>query len=242
MSEATLSANDAAAIQSEWLRRTAAEYRSAAVTHHLTLWLLQLTAPLELVRSGLRIVEDEVTHSELSHRVYRAAGGTQAVDLKAESIGLTQPSFDRMLEALVSVTVETFCLGETVAVRLFSRLRASCTQADARMALDRILKDEVRHKEFGWTLLEWLLSTAKGPEAKAIATRVLGPAFARLRGNYAHHTLGQDPQRSAALAAWGLMPPPDYAAALEETLTRDYVPLFGDFEIDALQAWQLGPV
>lgn len=238
MSESALSEVDALAVRGEWLRRTEAEYRSAAITHHLTLWLLQLAAPLELVRAGLRIVEDELTHSELSHRVYLAAGGKQAIDLKAETIGLTQPVPERLLDALVSVTIETFCLGETVAVRLFSRLRAPCTQPEARAALDRVLKDEVRHKEFGWTLLEWLLSTPKGPDARALAIRGLGPAFARLRVNYAHHTLGHESARSSVQAAWGLMPPPDYAAALEEALARDYVPLFGDFEIDAQQAWR----
>jgi hypothetical protein len=62
------------AIQHEWLRRVEAEYGSAVLTHHLTLWLLQIAAPRELVRMGLQIVEDELVHADLSLAVHQAAG------------------------------------------------------------------------------------------------------------------------------------------------------------------------
>ena len=42
-----------------------------------------------------------------------------------------------------------FCI---VAVRLFSRLRQNAAEPVALAALDRILRDEVRHRDFGWTL------------------------------------------------------------------------------------------
>jgi len=238
MNDWALDSEDAAAVQLEWLRRVEAEYRSAAITHQLTLWLLRLVAPLELVRSGLRIVEDEISHSELSHRVHTAAGGAAAVNLTPSTIGLPPPNADQLLPAVVRVTVENFCLGETVAVRLFSRLRAGCTQPDARAALDRILKDEVRHRDFGWTLLEWLLSTPKQEEVTRMAEQGLPGAFSRLRHNYAYQALGQTAPPAPARAKWGLMPPSDYAAALEETLSKDYVPLFEEAGIDARKAWE----
>jgi hypothetical protein len=53
-------------VRREWQRRVQAEYHSAVVTHHLTSWLLQVTAPLELIRLGLSIVDDELAHAELS--------------------------------------------------------------------------------------------------------------------------------------------------------------------------------
>jgi hypothetical protein len=79
MSEAPLSDADRTAVQGEWLRRTAAEYRSAAITHHVTLWLLQLTAPLELVRSGLRIVEDEIMFQRSGERIVHRGRGYRRV-------------------------------------------------------------------------------------------------------------------------------------------------------------------
>ena len=59
-----------------------------------------------------------------------------------------------------------FCLGETVAVPLFSHLRERCTESLPRAALDRILRDEVRHRDFGWDLLDWLCTSSIGDEVK----------------------------------------------------------------------------
>jgi len=100
------------------------------------------------------------------------------------------------------------------------------------------LRDEVRHKEFGWTLLEWLLSIPQSSHVRQIIDRELPAMFKRLRANYAFSQLGAERKYVQARAVWGLMPPPDYAATLEETLERDYTPLFGAMEIDAQRAWR----
>lgn len=76
------------AIQREWLRRVEAEYGSAALTHHLTLWLLQITAPFELVRMGLAIVEGDLAHAELNQAVHVAVGGSGMARLERERLGL----------------------------------------------------------------------------------------------------------------------------------------------------------
>ena len=68
----------------EWLRRVEAEYRSAAITQHLTLWLIQIGASPDLIHAGLRIVKDELAHAELSHRAFVAGGGTGAPELVRE--------------------------------------------------------------------------------------------------------------------------------------------------------------
>lgn len=237
MIDSNLTPAESSAIQAEWLRRVEAEYRSATVTQHLTLWLMQLVAPFELTRMGLAVVEDELVHSELSHKVYAAAGGQATPQLAATRLGLAHPSREQLLPATVRCAVETFCLGETVAVRLFSRLRSSCEQPDARRALERILKDEVRHKDFGWTMLEWLLSTPEEVTIRALVVAELPAMLQRLRRNYAHADLGKEKRPSKAHAAWGLMPSPNYAEALEEALKRDYIPLFGALDIDAESAW-----
>src|SRR3954469_23798703 len=96
-------------IQREWLRRVEAEYTSAALTQHLALWLLQLTAPLELVRVALSIVEDELAHAELSQAVYAAAGGTAQARLEREGLGLRQPAHAPLELALARVNLELFC-------------------------------------------------------------------------------------------------------------------------------------
>lgn len=104
-------------------------------------------------------------------------------------------------------------------------------------ALDRIVKDEVRHKDFGWTLLEWLLSTSDAESIRGLIDRGLPTMFARLCKNYGYAQLGTLADPNPARAAWGLMPAPDYAAVLQETVERDYIPLFAAHGIDARRAF-----
>jgi hypothetical protein len=230
------------AVAREWLRRVEAEYGSAVLTHQLTLWLLKVAAPFELVRLGLAIVEDELSHAELSQAVYVAAGGAGMARLDRNRLGLNELPGEPLELAISRVGLESFCLGETVAVRLFSRLRKTCEEPVALRALDRILADEVKHRDFGWTLLEWLLSTPHAEAVSQLAEQQLPVMFTRLKANYGYTHVAQTLPASAqdldTQARWGLMPAADYATALRETLERDYVPRFAEHGIDARKGWE----
>ena len=128
--------------------------------------------------------------------------------------------------------MRVFCLGETVAVPLFGHLREPCTEPAARAALDRILRDEVRHRDFGWDLLDWLLALDEDGVAAAV-TAQLPAMLAELDADYG--LPGDDPEgeRGAAPAtlddadrAWGLAAPRDYAEILARTRDRDFRPRF----------------
>lgn len=225
-------------IQREWLRRVEAEYASAVITHHLTLWLLQITAPFELVRLGLSIVDDELAHAELSQAVYAAAGGSSPARLQRDRLGLRLGAGETLELAIARVGLEVFCLGETVAVRLFSRLRLGSEEPVALEAFDRILRDEVKHREFGWTLLEWLLASDHAQHVATLAQAELPSMFTRLRANYAFAQLGTRATPNPLAQRWGLMPPAAYAETLRDCLERDYVPRFGEHGIDARAAWE----
>jgi hypothetical protein len=224
-------------VRNEWLRRVEAEYRSAAITQHLTLWLIQIGASPDLIHDGLRIVRDEVAHAELSHRVYVAGGGAAPPHIPRESLALPR-SNEPLEHDVLRAGVEIFCLGETVAVRLFKELRAGCTVAPARRALDRILRDEVRHRDFGWALLEWLDGSAQGPTLRELSRRELPRMFERLRRLYAPSTAQGQHAMATTDRAWGLMPAARYGKILDDVLKRDYVPRFARIGIDALAAWK----
>jgi hypothetical protein len=64
--------------------------------------------------------------------------------------------------------------------------------------------------------------------------------FARLRSLYAPPAARGETSISAEDRAWGLMPTARYAAVLERTLARDWIPRFARHGIDARAAWQ-GP-
>ena len=214
--------------------RTVAEYHSAAITQHLTLWLIQIGASPDLIRMGLRVTDDELAHAEMAHAVLTAAGGTLDAPLDRETLGLTRDSSVTLEVDVTRTITEVFCLGETVAVPLFSALRRGCTVPIARDALDRVLEDEVRHRDFGWHCLTWLLTeTAMGEDLRARVDVELGGMLARLFGNYA----GLRGRCTPDEIAWGLMAPPRYGIILAETLTRTYVPRFEALGIDAANAW-----
>ena len=220
-------------VREEWRARIAAEYTSAAVTQHLVLWLIQAGAPPDLIEAGLAIVGDELVHSQMSHEVYVAAGGTQPPAIDREQLQLARSQGQLELDIL-RVAVRVFCLGETVAVPLFSHLRADCTQDVARDALDRILRDEVRHRDFGWDLLDWLLSTPLGDQVPALVAAALPQMFAELEQTYGRENevvAADTGEISQEDRSWGLAAPRDYARILGRTIEKDYAPRFAAREI-----------
>jgi hypothetical protein len=218
-------------VRAEWRARIAAEYTSAAVTQHLVLWLIQAGAPVDLIEAGLVIVGDELVHSRMSHEVYAAAGGTEPPALDREQLALAR-SAAPLEHDILHVAVRVFCLGETVAVPLFSHLREACTEPVARAALDRILCDEVRHRDFGWDLLDWLI--ALDPTVPARVTAALPEMLAELEASYgaANAAVADDDGAISTVdRSWGLAPPREYAVILARTMTRDYVPRFAARDI-----------
>ena len=212
-------------VREEWRARIAAEYTSAAIAQQLTLWLIQAGAPPDLIDAGLAIVADELAHSRSSHEVYTAAGGTQPPAIDQAQLGLERTA--DLPHDLLRVAVRVFCLGESVAVPLFSHLRALCTEPVARAALDRILRDEVRHRDFGWDLLDWL--DAVIPDAAARVTAALPAMLQELERSYGSENeavVADDGAMSDAERAWGLAPPREYAAILARAIEHDFRPRF----------------
>jgi hypothetical protein len=215
-------------VRQEWRARIAAEYTSAAITQQLVLWLIQAGAPPDLIEAGLAIVADELVHSQLSHAVYTEAGGSQPPAIDRTQLGIAR-THDVLELDILRAAVRVFCLGETVAVPLFSHLRERCTQTTARAALDRILRDEVRHRDFGWDLLDWLCASPIGEQVPQLVGAQLPAMFAELEQSYGtgNETIANDDgEMTEAERAWGLAPPREYAEILAQTIDKDYRPRF----------------
>ena len=231
--EGGLPAVTSARVREEWRARIAAEYTSAAITQHLVLWLIQAGAPPDLIEAGLAIVGDELVHSRLSHEVYTAAGGSEPPAIVREQLALARTS-DHLEVDILGIAVRVFCLGETIAVPLFKHLRENCTEPVAKDALDRILRDEVRHRDFGWDLLDWLLSTPLADQIPPMLATGLPQMFRQLEQSYGTGNdvvAGDDGTMTDADRAWGLAPPRDYAEILRKTIERDYRPRFAARDI-----------
>jgi hypothetical protein len=224
-------------VRGEWLRRVAAEYRSAAIAQHLGLWLIQIGASPDLVRASQRVARDELVHAAQARRVYQAAGGSGTAVLDRTMLGLPRTGADPLELDVARACLDGFCLGETVAVRLFAALRSGCTVAPARAALDRVLRDEVLHRDLGWTLLGWLLELPAGPEVRRLIDRELPGMFVALVASYAPPEVRTAKEIDPGDRAWGLMPGARYAAVLERSAEQDYLPRFARLGIDARAAW-----
>lgn len=213
-------------VRGEWRARIAAEYGSAAITQSLGLWLMQLGAPPDLIDAALVIVQDELVHSRMSHETYVAAGGREPPTLDRAGLGLT-PMHATLEEDVLAAAVRVFCLGETIAVPLFRRLRETCTVEPARAALDRILRDEVRHRDFGWDVLDWMCQLDADTPARVTAMLpAMSTALAQSYGVGNRVVARDDGAMTEAERAWGLAPPKEYAEILERTIEREYVPRF----------------
>ncbi|MCB9705495.1 MAG: ferritin-like domain-containing protein [Myxococcales bacterium] len=211
------------AIAEEWLRRTSVEYTSAALTQELTLWLIQVGASPDLVRAGLRIVDDELVHAELAFAAARAAGATGGPALIRERLRYARREALPLEHDLFRYCFATFCMGETLAVRIFSAMREGASAPAARAALDRILVDEVRHRDFGWTLLAWLCDAS--PAAAQLRAQAPAEIAERLE-QWSHRYEGGegDPPLGPEEVAWGLLHRARARAIYGECLARDIMP------------------
>jgi len=209
-------------VVAEWQRRTEAEYRSAALASQVTLWLIQVGAPPDLIRDGLQVVEDELSHSELSAQVAGAAGGGEAPPV-VDGRALTLPCPDGPLPAVALALVRFFCIGETVAVPMFRMLRAKATQPLCRDVLDVVLRDEARHRQFGWDGLDWLLD-AHEPRIGPKIAAALPAMMAEVRQAYGGSSSRSSTPMPPDAEAWGLADTSAYAAIVNRALATDVAP------------------
>ncbi len=216
---------DAEVISAEWRRRTESEYTSAAIAQQVTLWLIQLGAPPDLIRDGLGVVADELAHSELSAVVADRAGGSAGAPVIDPGSLVLDDGGDRAT-ALVSSILRFFCIGETLAVPLFRMLHRRCSVPVALRALDRVLRDETRHRQFGWDVLDWTLLVGGLSVRNALVEQApvmleeVASAYAFVMGNGVETEAAMSPN----VLAWGLAPASDYFSTVSTALAGDVQP------------------
>ncbi len=183
-------------IASEWSRRVAAEYRSAALAAQLAHLGLQLGLPHERIRAALVVVADELDHAESSSQVVRSYGDLPPPAL--DPAQLAWPAQPTPLTTLLALTLRAFCIGETLAVPLFQAMRRGTTDPQALAVITRVLTDEVRHRRLGWEVL--------APDAREAAQAMLPTMLADVERGYAFAPDGPDPtpeERAAGLLGTG---------------------------------------
>lgn len=206
--------------RAEWRARTVAEYHSAAITAQLVQWMIQVGLDPEVVRTGLRVVSDELAHAELSWAVVQALGDDGSPDAPSLA-AMTLQTPAGMGAALIDGVLRTLCYGETLAVPLFARMRKGATLPAARTALDRIVADEAVHSRFGWDALDGLLALDRDGTL-AYGNGLLAGIEDGVRASYVElpdHAALTDVEREA-----GLIAGEEYAAIVTRSLAETVRP------------------
>ena len=175
-----------------------------------------------LVHDGLRMAADELEHARLSLDVCAAVGASGPPVVDRAELRMPERHGLAVELDLAPNVVRLGCLGETVAVPLFRLLRRQCTRAPAVVALDRILRDEGRHRTFGWSVLDWLLES---PASATVRTEVDAQLPDALTGLVlAYGTRDDGHPLTSDERAWGLASPSEYAEVLASTLQDVILP------------------
>lgn len=209
-------------VQNEWGRRFWAETNSSGTAAELFAALVEVGAPASTLSACQVIIQDELRHAQHSVQVFEEAGGDGPLlaALQIPFQPFAPPTWTALHRAL-DITIRAFCCGETVAVPLFLSMYRRAKVPSARQVLHGILKDEGRHRAFGWSTLRILLKSC-GPADLTLASQSARVGMEDVQEVYSSGTW----QPSPAEQAWGVMGPLDYKKALRQAVSKVMEPRF----------------
>ena len=157
-----------------WLRTAAMEHASVAAFARLTLDLMSLGAPLDLLGEVQRAAADEVAHAELA---YGLAGRFAGRPLTPGAFPFQQPVTPRAdLAAVAADAAREGCVGETIGAWLAQHAAATAEDPEVKAAWARIAEDEARHAALSWRVVAWALRTGGEDVRAAVAAAFEEPA------------------------------------------------------------------
>ena len=209
-----LSGEERSLLAAAWREEARMEHASIAAFAKLSLQLLALGAPPDLVRDAHRAAMEEVDHAQIAFSLASAYGGAPLGPARLEEAA--SPSQERAtLVRLVEETLLDGCVGETVAA-----VEAACAAegaADPAIAdaLRAIAADEASHAELGFRIAAWAVKQAKD-EVSPILARVLAELRSAVEAERAA------PAGRGALAGHGVLGEGERARIRHEVI-RDVV-------------------
>ncbi len=215
-----------ARVRREWQARVTAEYHSASFATELLHLLIVLGAPYDLIGKAHRIVSDELSHAARSFGVFGQLGGEASLVVMQEE-SLRSPKFESStLGQAFCINLSCFCIGETMAVPLFREMVRRSSDERVVGLLRRIVRDESRHREFGWEMLDWFLDVAPMPARQLFELHgaVMLQRYRALYGDGVE--LPEVEWAGAEDEALGLLPHGVYAAVVRDTVEQVVRPRF----------------
>jgi hypothetical protein len=180
------------AVAAHWLREALDEHAAVGAFARLTLDLLALGAPADLVARAAEAMADEIAHARAAFALAGQAAGPGPL--------VAHPAPTPDLASLAAEAIADGVVNEAVAAAEAAVRRATATEPTVIAALDRVIRDEARHAALALDTARWAIGIG-GPEVAAAARAALARGLARLDAA---------PRVEHVAPAWGLCP----AAAL----------------------------
>lgn len=176
-SETPQSVAPEAARAAAWARAGAGEHASVAAFARLTLQLLALGAPTDLLRGAQQAALDEVGHAEQCWALAERFGAAKLAPGPFPFPGDVAVGIS--LVELASAAVREGCLAETLGAHVAQVAADSAPEPDVRAALQRIATEETTHAVLSFRIVAWALKVG-GPSVTAAVQAAFGAPCPRL--------------------------------------------------------------
>jgi len=160
------------ALADQWRENGRTEHASVAAFAKLTLDLVALGAPPELIEAANRDALDEIRHTKMCFSLARAIDGAPESPAAFPEVAKAPSRSRSRTLALADLAVESLvdgALNEGVSARIVARLARRCAEPTIKELLKSIAADEGRHAAHGWDVVRWCLAEGGAPVAHALA-------------------------------------------------------------------------
>lgn len=188
-----------------WLDVALGEHASIAAFARLTLELMGLGAPADLVAQVQAAAADEVEHATLAFAMVRRFGG-DPVEPGPFPVGPSLQLHGDPVD-VATAAVREGCVGETVSAWLAERAAERATDPESRRVLSRIAADEARHAALSWQLVGWLVQTFGEPVRAAVVQAFAEPT-----------SVGAMLPGDASLGRFGALEPHEHLALVQRAV------------------------
>jgi hypothetical protein len=166
-----LSPREKLVVGAGWLRTAQLEHASVAAFSELSLRLLALGAPSDLLERTHRAALDEVQHARMSFAAAATYLGTHAgpapfPELREQRRYGNDKS---ELERLARGSLIDGVLGEGLASAMAAEASQSVSDPSIRAILQILARDEAEHAELGWRTVEWCVEAGDEAVRQALA-------------------------------------------------------------------------
>jgi hypothetical protein len=192
-----------------WTSVAVSEYRAAVALADLQRAMLIANAPLDLVGMAGDFVADEVLHVELASRLAMELGGGAPIAIDFEAMSNPQPPGLEARQHASELVVRVACIAETLSGAFAVETLSVVEHPLMSAIVERIARDESRHKRLGWLYMDWAVQEMDDAERARLgrvatdAIHRISPVWQRAGSGAPTHMLGwlePDAFREKALA------------------------------------------